>query len=191
MARPKRAASASTTIITLRVTSAEARRLNELVKELGHKDRSALLRSLLAQPGHIPRNTDDAASAPAQSKTKKAPANAQRPAGEIESAHSNRNKQSAQSNTRMVDDLIEKLEILINREKDPRTGLSPMPNVMRALLPHFTRPQIGTIMSILCATGRLELYAVGRERLSCEDEALCPTDSEGTLCTSVRWIGKE
>lgn len=51
MGRPPRAASASTRIVGFRLTEEEERRLDELVMEQGHKDRSALLRAWLAQGG--------------------------------------------------------------------------------------------------------------------------------------------
>jgi hypothetical protein len=49
MARPSRASAPSTRIIGFRLTEEEERRLDELVGQFGHKDRSVLLRSWLAQ----------------------------------------------------------------------------------------------------------------------------------------------
>jgi hypothetical protein len=49
VARPSRASAPSTRIIGFRLTEEEEQRLDELVHEYGHKDRSALLRLWLAQ----------------------------------------------------------------------------------------------------------------------------------------------
>lgn len=49
MARPSRASAPSTRIIGFRLTEEEEHRLDELVGQFGHKDRSVLLRSWLAQ----------------------------------------------------------------------------------------------------------------------------------------------
>lgn len=51
MGRPARAATASTRIVGFRLTEDEEQRLDELVADLGHKDRSALLRAWLVQAG--------------------------------------------------------------------------------------------------------------------------------------------
>ncbi|MBK9260259.1 MAG: hypothetical protein IPM54_10530 [Polyangiaceae bacterium] len=62
MARPSRAEAPSTRIIGFRLTEEEESRLDELVVQFGHKDRSALLRSWLAQRAPDPnaiRFTED------------------------------------------------------------------------------------------------------------------------------------
>ncbi len=54
MARPSRASAPSTRIIGFRLTEEEERRLDELVGQFGHKDRSALLRSWLDERKPVP-----------------------------------------------------------------------------------------------------------------------------------------
>lgn len=195
MAPPRRASSVSTRIVGFRLTEEETRRLDQVVQDLGHKDRSSLLRAWLAQSGPVPRMADNASSHSAPAKIKKAAANGQQRAGKIETADSNPAndslKQTAQSNSRDVNDLIGMLRVVIEREKDPRTGWSPIPKVVRALLPHFTRTQIRGVMGILCVIGTLDLQPGDRERLSSEDEALCLCDVQGTAWTRVRLVGKE
>lgn len=51
MGRPTRADAASTRMLSFRLTEAEEARLDALVTEQGHKDRSALLRAWLEQAG--------------------------------------------------------------------------------------------------------------------------------------------
>jgi Ribbon-helix-helix protein, copG family len=58
MGRPPRAAAPSTRIVGFRLTEEEKRQLDELVKELGHKDRSALLRAWLVQAGPGPQRAE-------------------------------------------------------------------------------------------------------------------------------------
>ncbi len=215
--RPKRAASVSTTIITFRLTADEGRRLVQLAKELGHKDRSALLRAWIAQSGPIPQFAqsspiphfvDDASRLPAQAmrqsddeigagSTKRAPAktiettaNAQPRA----TARSNRNDEAPKpikpSDELTVQDIIDLIETTIRRENDPRSGLSHVPGVVRSLLPGITVAQTHAIVAILHQAGMIELRPHAGERLSDEDAALCPRDARGTVLSRVRWIRK-
>ena len=187
MGRPKRAASASTTIITFRLTAAEAQRLNELAIEQGHKDRSSLLRAWIAQSGPMPQTADDAATLSAPAKTPTLPANLQQPTAKTASLP----KQGAPSEQFDALDFVKSLRVAIHRAKDLRSGLSRIPDVVRALLPRFAIEHIYAIMGLLGGTGYLEFYPKDREPLSREDDALCPCDAEGIALLHVRWMGKE
>ncbi len=207
----------STTIITFRLTADEARRLAQLAKELGHKDRSALLRAWIAQSGPIPQFAqsspipqfvDDASRLSAQAMrqsddeigagiAKRAPAKTIETAADAQpraTARSNPNderpKQIKPSDELTVQGFIDLVETAIRRENDPRSGLSRVSGVVRSLLPGITVAQTHAVMLILHQTGMLELRSHGGEPLSDKDAALCPRDARGTVLSRVRWIGK-
>lgn len=194
VARPKRAASASTTIITFRLTADEAKQLDEAVKELGFKDRSALLRAWIVQASPRPRIVDEGSTGAAQANATETPGNPQPSAGEVATSHSNINdeppQQSASSNA--FYDLLVAVVVAIRRGADPRSGWSRIPNAVRLLLPHVTSGQFHVVMSGLQGAGMLELRPPnGRyERVRAEDAALCPRNSRGQILSRARLIGK-
>jgi len=194
MAPPTRASSVSTKIVGFRLTEEEVQRLDQLVQDLGHKDRSSLLRTWLAQSGPVPRMADDASSHSARAKIIEAPANSPQPTNEIATAHSSHNdeppEQATPSGQLNPYELIASLRILIQREKDPGTGLSGIPNVVRALLPRSTIERIYLVMGLLVAIGALQLHPKGSAPLSSEDEVVCPCDAEGTVFSHMQWMGK-
>lgn len=180
----------STTIITFRLTADEARRLAQLAKELGHKDRSALLRAWIAQSGPVPQIVDDASRLPAQAKTIETASYAQPRATPRSNPNDERPKQIKPSDELTVQDIIDLIETAIRRGNDPRSGLSHVPGVVRSLLPGITVAQTHAIIGILHQAGMLELRSHGGEPLSAEDAALCTRDARGTVLSRVRWIGK-
>lgn len=188
--RPKRAASVSTTIFTFRLTVDEARRLAQLAKELGHKDRASLLRAWIAQTGPMPQAVDDASASSAQPNIIETASNAQ----PLPTARSNPNderpKQVKTSEELTIIDLVELVETAIRRENDPRSGLSRVSGVVRSLLPGITVVQSEVVLGVLHRAGVLELRPHDGEPLSDEDAALCPRDTRGAVLSRVRWIGK-
>jgi len=185
--RPKRAGSVSTTVITFRLTSDEARRLAQLAKELGYKDRSTLLRAWIAQSGPIPNIVDDASRLSAQTKTIETAPNAQPLVTPRSNPNDDRPKQIRTSEELTVNDVIELLQTAIRRENDPRSGLSRVAGVVRSLLPGITVVQSHALMGVLHQAGMLELRPDGGEALSDEDAALCPRDARGAVLSRVRW----
>lgn len=181
----------STVVITFRLTSDEARRLAQLAKELGHKDRSTLLRAWIAQSGPIPQNVDDASASRVQTKTIETASDEQPQA----TAHSNRSderpKQLRTSEELTIIDLVDLVETAIRRENDPRSGLSRVPDVVRSLLPGVTVVQSHALMGVLHKAGLLELRPHAGKPLSEEDAAFCPRDTRGAVLSRVRWIGKK
>lgn len=83
------------------------------------------------------------------------------------------------------------LRSIILRERNPRTGLSRIPNVVRELLPRFAVEHIYAVINLWCRIGLLELHPKGRERLSKEDNDFCPRNVEGVVFSHMRWNGKE
>ena len=134
MARPKRASSVSTTKVTFRLTAEEAQRLDELVKEFGHKDRSALLRAWLAQTGPARRRS----TPHEQTNMNKILVDAKHNANETATARSNRQDepptQPAPSNDLTLNDLFVLVVAAIHHEADSRTGWSRIPSAVRLLL---------------------------------------------------------
>jgi hypothetical protein len=159
MARPPRASSASTKIIGFRLTEEEEGRLDELVADLGHKDRSALLRSWLAQGGPEPRRAAAVEQPP--------------PAESIED---------------LPPAVYERVYAALRREHDPHLGLIRVPSLVRRLAPRTSVEQVHALLRALQERGVLELRPdAGGEFLRDEDSALCPRGPRGTVFSFARW----
>ena len=196
MARPKRASSLSTTKVTFRLTADEAKQLDELVKELGFKDRSGLLRSWLAQSRSTTRGTGEAARPPVETNTATASVNAKSNVDEMATARPSPEeappKQPPPSNDPTLNDLFVLVVLAIHREADERSGWSRIPNAARLLLPQVTPPQFLMTMDLLQRMGMLEVRPPNGqyERVRKEDAALCPRSSRGEVLSRARLIGK-
>jgi hypothetical protein len=196
MARPKRASSLSTTKVTFRLTADEARQLDELVKELGFKDRSGLVRSWLAQSRSVARGTSEVACAPVEPNAATTSVDTENNMDETAAARPSPKEdppnQPVQANDLTLNDLFVLVVAAIHREADERSGWSRIPNAVRLLLAQVTPAQFFLTMDFLQRMGMLEVRPPnGRtERLRIEDAALCPRDSRGKVLSRARLIGK-
>lgn len=163
MGRPPRAASAATKHVGFRLTEDEERRLDELVEEQGHKDRSALLRAWLAQAGPRPAQHEGARSSSAA---------ATEPVDASElSPH-----------------VCELVYAELRCAEDVRLGLIHVPSVARALGARVPLEQLHAVLLALAERGTLELRPeAGSEFLSSNDAALCPPGPRGTFYSYARW----
>jgi hypothetical protein len=184
----------STTKVTFRLTVDEARELDELVKELGFRDRSGLVRSWLAQSRSVARGTGEAARAPVEANTTTVSVDAENNVGETATARREDEppKEPAPSNDLTLDDLFRLVVAAMHHEADERSGWSRIPNAVRLLLPQVTPAQFFLVMDFLQRMGMLEVRPPnGRyERVRREDAALCPRDSRGKVLSRARLIGK-
>ena len=172
MPRPPRAETASTEVVNFRLTVDERSRLDHLVIEQGHKDRSALLRAWLEQAGPAPRVKGTRAG------SSKARPEALTPAARVSSAEPQRAS------------LLEQVSQAIQREQDPRLGLVRVPVVVRELMTSFPLAQIHAVLFTLHKQGALELRPeAGSEFINPKDAALCPPGPRGTLFSFARWTG--
>lgn len=195
MARLKRAALASTTIITFRLTANEAKLLDEAVKELGFKDRSELLRSWLAQLRSVARGTGESPSPAVQANTAEISVDAKKNADEIAPVRSTNKEVFAQHvelYLKAFGSMSHVVALVIYREADPRSGWSRIPTAVRSLPPHMAPALALVIMDALGDAGMLELRRPkGRyERVRAEDVALCPRDSRGNVLSRARLTEK-
>jgi hypothetical protein len=196
MARPKRASSLSTTKVTFRLTADEARQLDELVKELGFKDRSGLVRSWLAQSRSFSRGTGESVRPSVEANTATASGDAKENVDETATTRPGREdeppKQTAPSNNFAFEDLLGLVVAALHHAADPRSGWSHIPKAARVILPLMTPDEFLRIMDALKGAGMLELSPPnGRdERVRIEDAALCPRNSRGKVLSRARLIGK-
>jgi len=164
MPRPPRADRASTRIVGFRLTEDEEARLDELVREQGHKDRSALLRAWLEQAGSGPRGV----------------------------ARPKQEWGLSDDNNEPTPQLFERLYAALRKHNDPRLGLIHVPTVVRALGPRVQVSQVHAALLALAKHGKLELRPeAGREFLSDEDATLCPPGPRGTVFSTARLIGSD
>lgn len=193
MARPPRPSSL-TTKVTFRLHPDEAKRLDELVKTYGLKDRSALLRAWLLHLDPTPQIANAGSTPREEVNTTKIPVDAKNNADETATTPSNSRDEASQraefakalSATRQL------VALAIHREADERSGWSRIPNAVRVLLPLMTPTQFLLVTEVLQGAGMLELSPPnGRyERVRMEDVALCPRDSRGKVLSRARLTGK-
>lgn len=196
MARPKRASSLSTTKVTFRLTGDEAKQLDELVKELGFKDRSGLVRSWLAQSRSAARGTGESPRPPVQAKTATASVDAKNNVDETATVPSNPQGEALKQaeSLAVLASMCQSIALVIYREADARSGWSRIPNAVRLLLTHtrVTPAHVVTLIEDLRDWGVLELSPPnGRyERMRKEDAALCPRGPRGEVLSRARLTGK-
>lgn len=196
MARPKRALSLSTTKVTFRLTADEANQLDELVKELGFKDRSGLVRSWLAQSRSTTRGAGEAARAPVGTSTATTSVDAKNNVDETATVPSNPQGEALKQaeSLALLASMCQSIALVIYRDADARSGWSRIPNAVRLLLTHarVTPAHVVTLIGDLRDWGLLELSPPnGRyERVRMEDAALCPRDSRGRVLSRARLTGK-
>jgi hypothetical protein len=195
VARPKRATSASTTIITFRLTVDEARQLDAAVKELGFKDRSGLLRMWLAQLPSVARGTGESPSPPVQANTVEGSVHPENNVDETMPARSTIKEETSQHTelyVHAIGSMCHVVALVIYREADSRSGWSRIPNAVRVLLPHMALENALLIMDAFRQAGVLELRPPnGRfEQVRAADAALCPRDSRGNVLSRARLTGK-
>lgn len=196
MARPKRASSLSTTKVTFRLTADEAKQLDELVKELGFKDRSGLVRSWLAQSRSVARGTGESVKPPVEVNTAPVSVTAENNADEMATAASNTQDAALQQaeHMKILSSICRSAVLAIYREADERSGWSRIPNAVRVLLTRTRLTPANAVMIIdgLRDAGIFELSPPnGRyERVRIEDAPLCPRDSRGRVLSRARLTGK-
>lgn len=192
MARPPRASSL-TTKVTFRLHPDEARRIDELVKTCGFKDRSALLRSWLLHFDPRSQIAGTGSNPREEANTAKIPAEVKNDVEETPTTDANHqdegSKQAAYLNA--LGGRCQLVALAIHREADERSGWSRIPRAVRLLLPHMTPSQALMMIDGLRDVGLLELSPPnGRyERVRIEDAALCPRDSRGKVLSRARLTG--
>ncbi|TKC94592.1 hypothetical protein [Polyangium fumosum] len=182
MGRPPRASVASTRIIGFRLTEDEERRLDELVTEQHHPDRSALLRAWLAQGGpsgtsaHAGRSRARVPN-PSTSTSASAPSSSTSATATLVSALS----------PHVVDQVLAAL----HREHDPHLGLISISRVVRSLVPHVPVNDVHTALLALHKQATIELRPeAGSEFLHDNDAALCPQGPRGTVFSFARLLDR-
>jgi Ribbon-helix-helix protein, copG family len=189
MARPPQASSL-TTKVTFRIHPDEARRLDELVKASGFKDRSALLRAWLSRPDPTPQIAGAGSNPRDDANTTKIPVELKNNADETSPTRSNHqdeeSKQTAYLNA--LGGMYLSVVLAIYRGADERSGWSRIPNAVRLLLPYMTPAQALMVIEELRNVGMLELSPPnGRyERVRLEDAAFCPRDSRGKILSRAK-----
>lgn len=196
MARPKRASSLSTTKVTFRLTADEAKQLDELVKELGFKDRSGLVRSWLGQSRSASHEMGESARPPVEPETATASVEAKNNGDEMATARPNPTVDASKRDeyVELLGSMCRSAVLAIYREADERSGWSRIPNAVRVLLTRTRLTPANAVMIIdaLRDAGILELSPPnGRyERVRTEDAPLCPRDSRGKVLSRARLTGK-
>ena len=195
VARPKRATSASTKIITFRLSADEAKQLDEAVKELGFKDRSELLRTWLEQLRSVTAGTGTNAESPVEASTAEVSADAENNADEMAPTRSTNTEETSQHTelyVQAIGSMCHVVALVIYREADPRSGWCRIPNAVRLLPPHMAPVQALVIMNAFRDAGMLELRPPnGRyEWVRAEDAALCPRDWRGKVLSRARLTRK-
>lgn len=189
MGRPPRASAASTRIVGFRLTEDEERRLDELVTEQGHKDRSALLRAWLAQGG--PASTTGANSPSIVTFAKNEPRAHSRPRDTSARPPSTSTTQRAPNSppSTPTPRVFEQVLSVLRREHehDPHLGLISIVKVVRSLAPVPVHDVHAALLA-LHERSTIELRPeAGSEFLHDDDAALCPPGPRGTVFSFARW----
>ena len=176
MPRPPRAETASTEVVNFRLTVDERSRLDDLVIEQGHKDRSALLRAWLEQGGPAPRAKGTRAGSIKAKPETLAPNASPEKAARVSSAEP------------LNAALLEQVGEAVRQARDPRLGLVHVPRVVRELMSSLPIEQIHAALFALNKNGTIELRPEsGSEFISPNDAALCPPGPRGTIFSFARW----
>ncbi|MBK9260797.1 MAG: ribbon-helix-helix protein, CopG family [Polyangiaceae bacterium] len=197
MGRPARAEVASMMHVGFRLTQDEVDRLDHLVAEQGHRDRSALLRAWLAEGGPTSPRTNSArtphtstrgarrssAASPVEP-TKDRPRHPKitvTPRVMDSSPSSGEPSQETRPKSIMRELLAE-----LNLRRDAL--LIRVPEVVRALLPDASMETVHEALLTLNRNGLIELRPdAGSEFLKPEDAAICPRGPRDTVFSYARW----
>ncbi|MBK9260701.1 MAG: ribbon-helix-helix protein, CopG family [Polyangiaceae bacterium] len=195
MGRPARAEIASTMHVGFRLTQDEVDRLDHLVAEQGHRDRSALLRAWLAEGGptsttprtntaDVPRTNSKRTQATARTEPPTRPRHPRitaTPRVKDSSPSSGEPSQEMRPKSIMRELLAE-----LNLRRDAL--LIRVPEVVRALLPHASMETVHEALLTLNKNGLIELRPdAGSEFLKPEDAAICPRGPRDTVFSYARW----
>lgn len=207
MGRPARADIASTRHVGFRLTQEEEARLDELVLEQGHRDRSALLRAWLEQAGPSTRRSSTSShvvktpSPRTNQRQTSRKARAASPVAKslVEPIPPRRRHPRIIATTRAMDSspprdespksIMRELLTALHRHRDPHVGLIRVADVVRAMLSHAPLEAIHEGLLTLAKHGTIELRPDGgTEFLKADDVKVCPRGPRDTVFAYARWL---